>query len=54
MEYTYIQTGIKRELMRFGMDYYQKGLSGLLKGDQWPFILADRLYFILMNIINYL
>ena len=44
MEYTYILTEIKRELVRFGKDCDWKGL---LEEDQWPFILVDRLFFVL-------
>ena len=39
MRYMYIPTEIKRELVRFGVNYDQKGeLSGLLKKEWWPFI----------------
>ena len=42
MKYTYIPTGIKRELMRFGMGYDRK------EEDRWPFILVIKLF----NFIN--
>ena len=45
MEYTYIPTGIKSELVRFGMIATGRAkLSGLLEEDRWPFILLDRLF----------
>ena len=47
MEYTYIPTGIKWELVRFGVDCDQKGkLSGMLEEDRWLFILVDRLFLV--------
>ena len=46
MEYTYIPTGIKRELVRSGVDCDWKGKSsGLLVEDRWPFIVVDNSYF---------
>ena len=39
MEYMYIPTGIKRELVRFGMDCDQKRL---LEEDRWQLNLVDR------------
>ena len=42
MEYTYIPMGIKRDLVRIGVDCYQKGK--LLEEDWWPFILVDKLF----------
>ena len=42
MEYTNIPTGIKRELVRFGVVCDWKGkLSALLEEDRWPFILVE-------------
>ena len=47
MEYTYIPTGIKGEMVRSGVDYHWKGKSsGLLEEDRWPFILVDRLFLV--------
>ena len=40
-----IPTGIKRELVRSGVDATGRGKSsGLLEEDWWPFILVDRQY----------
>ena len=42
-----IPTGIKRELVRSGVDATGRGKSsGLLEEDWWPFILVDRLFLI--------
>ena len=47
MEYMYIQTGVKRELVRSGVDCdWKSKLSRLLEEDRWPFILVDRLFFV--------
>ena len=47
MEYPYIPTGIKGEMVRSGMDCHRKGKSsGLLEEDRWPFILVDRLFLV--------
>ena len=40
MEYTYIPTGIKREIVRSGVDCDWK------VEDRWPFILVDRLFLV--------
>ena len=43
MEYMYIPTGIKRELVRFDMITTGRGkLSGLLEENKWLFILSSR------------
>ena len=62
MEYTYIPTRIKREMVRFGVHFDQKDkllglleedwwlrrdkLSGLLEEDCWPCILVNRLFLV--------
>ena len=47
MEYMYIPTGIRREFVRIGVDFNQRGtLLGLLEEDQWSFILVDRLFLV--------
>ena len=47
MEYLYIPTGIKGEMVRSGMDCHRKGqVTGLLEEDRWPFILVDRLFLV--------
>ena len=42
MEYTYIPTGIKRDLVCIATG--RGKLSGLLEEDWWPFILMDKLF----------
>jgi hypothetical protein len=44
LEYTYIPTGIKRELIRSSVDCDWK--SGLFVEDQWTFIIVDRLFLV--------
>jgi hypothetical protein len=41
MKYTYIPTGIKGELMRFGVSCKRGKLSGLLEEDWWHMTIMD-------------
>ena len=44
MEYTYIPTGIKREMVWIATGRGKS--SGLLEEDRWPFVLVDRLFLV--------
>jgi hypothetical protein len=44
MEYTYIPTGIKGEMVWIATGRGKS--SGLLEEDRWPFILVDRLFLV--------
>ena len=47
MEYPYIPTGIKGDIVRSGVDCHWKGqVIGTVGRRPWPFILVDRLFLV--------